>query len=197
METLKKMTDEELVIAYSKGNNQAFDMLLGRYEQKVYSYIYFIVRSNDLADDIFQETFVKAITTIRQGRYREKGKFGAWITRIAHNLIIDYFRQERIGNVLSNDEREVDLLNNIQLAENTIEHAMIEDQIRGDIRKLIKQLPVNQQEVVYLRFYKGLSFQEIAEITNVSINTSLGRMRYAILNLRKMVDKHGIALSVY
>lgn len=197
METLKKMTDEELVIAYSKGNNQAFDMLLGRYEQKVYSYIYFIVRSNDLADDIFQETFVKAITTIRQGRYREKGKFGAWITRIAHNLIIDYFRQERIGNVFSNDESEVDLLNNIQLAENTIEHAMIEDQIRGDIRKLIKQLPVNQQEVVYLRFYKGLSFQEIAEITNVSINTSLGRMRYAILNLRKMVDKHGIALSVY
>lgn len=196
METLKKMTDEELVIAYSKGNNQAFDVLLGRYEDKIYSYIYFIVHNNELAEDIFQDTFVKAIMTIRQGRYTEKGKFGAWITRIAHNLIIDFFRQERAENVVSNDEGELDLLNNIRLSEGTIENMMIADQIREDIRSLIKMLPDNQREVVHLRFYKGLSFQEIAELTHVSINTSLGRMRYAILNLRKMAEKYDVVLSL-
>ena len=196
METLKKMTDEELVIAYSKGNNQAFDVLLGRYEDKIYSYIYFIVHNNELAEDIFQDTFVKAIMTIRQGRYTEKGKFGAWITRIAHNLIIDVFRQERAQNVVSNDEGELDLLNNIRLSECTIENMMIADQIREDIRSLIKMLPDNQREVVHLRFYKGLSFQEIAELTHVSINTSLGRMRYAILNLRKMAEKYDVVLSL-
>ena len=196
METLKKMTDEELVIAYSKGNNQAFDVLLGRYEDKIYSYIYFIVHNNELAEDIFQDTFVKAIMTIRQGRYTEKGKFGAWITRIAHNLIIDFFRQERAENVVSNDEGELDLLNNICLSEGTIENMMIADQIREDIRSLIKMLPDNQREVVHLRFYKGLSFQEIAELTHVSINTSLGRMRYAILNLRKMAEKYDVVLSL-
>ena len=196
METLKKMTDEELVIAYSKGNNQAFDVLLGRYEDKIYSYIYFIVHNNELAEDIFQDSFVKAIMTIRQGRYTEKGKFGAWITRIAHNLIIDFFRQERAENVVSNDEGELDLLNNIRLSEGTIENMMIADQIREDIRSLIKMLPDNQREVVHLRFYKGLSFQEIAELTHVSINTSLGRMRYAILNLRKMAEKYDVVLSL-
>ena len=196
METLKKMTDEELVIAYSKGNNQAFDVLLGRYEDKIYSYIYFIVHNNELAEDIFQDTFVKAIMTIRQGRYTEKGKFGAWITRIAHNLIIDFFRQERAENVVSNDEGELDLLNNIRLSEGTIENMMIADLIREDIRSLIKMLPDNQREVVHLRFYKGLSFQEIAELTHVSINTSLGRMRYAILNLRKMAEKYDVVLSL-
>lgn len=196
METLKKMTDEQLVIAYSKGNNQAFDILLSRYENRLFSYIYFIVRNNELAEDIFQDTFIKAITTIRQGRYTENGKFPAWITRIAHNLIIDYFRQEKNENVVSNDDSDVDLLNNINLSEGTIENAIIEGQIRDDVRDLVKLLPDNQREVVYMRFYQNLSFKEIAEATGASINTALGRMRYAILNLRRMAEERDIVLTV-
>lgn len=196
MEILKKMTDEQLVIAYSEGNNQAFDILLSRYENRLFSYIYFIVRNNELAEDIFQDTFVKAITTIRQGRYTENGKFPAWITRIAHNLIIDYFRQEKNENMISNDESDVDLLNNINLSEGTIENSIIEGQIREDVRELVKSLPDNQREVVYMRFYQNLSFKEIAEATGVSINTALGRMRYAILNLRRMAEEKDMVLTV-
>lgn len=196
MEILKKMTDEQLVIAYSEGNNQAFDILLSRYENRLFSYIYFIVRNNELAEDIFQDTFVKAITTIRQGRYTENGKFPAWITRIAHNLIIDYFRQEKNENMISNDETDVDLLNNINLSEGTIENSIIEGQIREDVRELVKSLPDNQREVVYMRFYQNLSFKEIAEATGVSINTALGRMRYAILNLRRMAEEKDMVLTV-
>ncbi len=196
MEILSKMTDEQLVIAYSEGNNQAFDILLSRYEKRLFSYIYFIVRNNELAEDIFQDTFVKAITTIRQGRYTENGKFPAWITRIAHNLIIDYFRQEKNENVISNDDSNVDLLNNINLSEGTIENSIIQGQIRDDIRGLVKLLPDNQREVVYMRFYQNLSFKEIAEITGVSINTALGRMRYAILNLRKMAEEKELVLTL-
>lgn len=197
MKTLKKMTDEELVVLYSKGENQAFDILLSRYQNRLYSYIYFIVRNAELAEDIFQETFVKAIMNIRQGRYTENGKFPAWITRIAHNLVIDYFRQERNENVVSNDESEVDLLNNINLSEGTIETDIVNGQIRSDLRELVKLLPDNQKEVVYMRFYQDLSFKEIAEATGVSINTALGRMRYAILNLRRMAEEKDIILTVY
>lgn len=197
MKTLKKMTDEELVVLYSKGENQAFDILLSRYQNRLYSYIYFIVRNAELAEDIFQETFVKAIMNIRQGRYTENGKFPAWITRIAHNLVIDYFRQERNENVVSNDESEVDLLNNINLSEGTIETDIVNGQIRNDLRELVKLLPDNQKEVVYMRFYQDLSFKEIAEATGVSINTALGRMRYAILNLRRMAEEKDIILTVY
>ena len=129
MKNLKKMTDEELVILYSKGENQAFDTLLNRYQNRLYSYIYFIVKSTELAEDIFQETFVKAIMTIKQGRYTENGKFPAWLTRIAHNLIIDNYRQERNENVISNDDSEIDLLNNMKLSEGTIEMEIINEQI--------------------------------------------------------------------
>lgn len=196
MESIKKMTDEELVVLYSEGNNQAFDILLNRYQNRLFSYIYFIVRNTELAEDIFQETFVKAIMTIKQGRYTENGKFPAWITRIAHNLIIDYFRQEKNENVVSNDDSEVDLLNNINLSEGTIEMHIIHKQIRDDVRELIKLLPENQREVIYMRFYQNLSFKEIAEATGASINTALGRMRYAILNLRRMADEKDMVLTV-
>lgn len=196
METLRRMTDEQLVVSYSEGNNQAFDILLSRYENRLFSYIYFIVRNNELAEDIFQDTFVKAITTIRQGRYTENGKFPAWITRIAHNLIIDYFRQEKNENVVSNDDSDVDLLNNINLSERTIESEIIEGQIKDDVRELVKLLPDNQREVVYMRFYQNLSFKEIAEATGASINTALGRMRYAILNLRRMAEERDMVLTL-
>jgi len=196
MKNLKKMTDEELVILYSKGENQAFDTLLNRYQNRLYSYIYFIVKSTELAEDIFQETFVKAIMTIKQGRYTENGKFPAWLTRIAHNLIIDNYRQERNENVISNDDSEIDLLNNMKLSEGTIEMEIINEQIHDDVRHLVKQLPDNQREVIYMRFYQDLSFKEIADITGVSINTALGRMRYAILNLRRMAEEKEMILTL-
>ena len=195
MNNLKKMTDEELVILYSKGKNQAFDTLLNRYQNRLYSYIYFIVKNTELAEDIFQETFVKAIMTIKQGRYTENGKFPAWLTRIAHNLIIDNYRQERNENVVSNDSCEIDLLNDMKLSEGTIEMEIINEQIHNDVRHLIKLLPDNQREIINMRFYQDLSFKEIAETTGVSINTALGRMRYAILNLRRMAEEKEIILT--
>lgn len=197
MENLQKMTDDVLVALYSKGNNQAFDILLERYKDKLYSYIYFSVRNDELAEDIFQETFVKAIVTIQQGRYTENGKFSAWLTRIAHNLIIDLFRQERNENVVSNDETEVDLFNSIKLSDDTIETKLVNEQVLSDVRRLVDVLPDNQREVVYMRFYQDLSFKEISEITGVSINTALGRMRYALLNLRRLAEEKNIELTIY
>lgn len=197
MEDFQKMTDDALVALYSKGNNQAFDVLLERYKDKVYSYIYFSVRNDELAEDLFQETFVKAIVTIQQGRYTENGKFISWITRIAHNLVIDFFRQERNENVVSNDETEVDLFNNIKLSDDTIETQLVNNQVLSDVRRLVDFLPDNQREVVYMRFYQDLSFKEISEITGVSINTALGRMRYALMNLRRMAEEKDIELTIY
>ena len=196
MDNLETMTDEMLVALYAKGTNQAFDILLERYKDKLYSYIYFIVRNEDLAEDIFQETFVKAIVTIPQGRYTENGKFPAWLTRIAHNLVIDFFRQERNENTVSNDETEVDLFNNIKFSEETVEMRMVNDQTLKDVRRLMDMLPDNQREVVYMRYYQDLSFKEIAEITGVSINTSLGRMRYALMNLRRLAEEKDIVLTL-
>lgn len=189
-------TDETLVALYAQGNNEAFDILLNRYKDRLYAYIYYTVRNEELAEDIFQETFTKAIVTIQQGRYNENGKFPAWLTRIAHNLIIDCFRQEKQENLVSCDEEEWNLLNNIRLSEGTVESEIVNHQILSDVRRLIKHLPDEQREVVHMRFYQDLSFKEIAEMTGVSINTSLGRMRYAILNLRRMAEKYGIALTV-
>ncbi len=194
---MQKMTDDALVALYSKGNNQAFDILLERYKDKLYSYIHFSVRNDELAEDIFQETFVKAIVTIQQGRYTENGKFAAWLTRIAHNLIIDLFRQEKNENVVSNDETEADLFNNIKLSDDTIETKLVNEQVLNDVRRLVDFLPDNQREVVYMRFYQDLSFKEISEITGVSINTALGRMRYALLNLRRMAEEKNIELTIY
>ncbi len=196
MTTLKLMTDEELVCCYAQGNNAAFDILLNRHKDNVYSYIYFIVRNTELAEDIFQETFVKAIITIKQGRYTENGKFRAWISRIAHNLIIDNFRQEKNEQMISNDEFEVDLFNNQKFSDGTIEDELVKSQILADVKKLIEYLPDNQKEVLVLRYYQDLSFKEIADITGVSINTALGRMRYAILNMRRMAEEKNMILTM-
>ena len=197
MEKLRMMTDEELVVLYAKGNNNAFDILLSRYQSSIYSYINFIVHNKDLAEDIFQETFVKVIMTIKQNRYTESGKFKAWIMRIAHNLIIDNYRQERIENTISNDEVEVYLFNNMKLCDDSIEDHMVRQQALKDVRKLVEFLPENQREVLVMRYYQDLSFKEIADITGVSINTALGRMRYALLNMRRMAEENKIELSVF
>ena len=196
MNNLLSYTDDELVARYIDGNNEAFDILLKRHESKIYSYIYYIVKDDDKANDVFQETFVKAIMTIRQGRYTGNGRFLSWITRIAHNLIIDNYRQEKIENCISNEDEELDIFNRKELSEGTIEDALIQDQITCDIRRLVDALPENQREVIEMRFYRDLSFKEIADLTNVSINTALGRMRYAILNIRRMAEQYNIALTL-
>ncbi len=195
MQNLEKLSDDVLVAYYSEGNNNAFDVLLTRHQTKVYSYILQMVKDRNLADDIFQETFVKAITTIKQGRYAEAGKFSAWVCRIARNLIIDNFRQEKVEATVSTDDSNYDVLNRKDLSEDTIEDMLIDSQIQADVRRLVKQLPDSQREVLIMRYYKGLSFKEIADVTGVSINTALGRMRYAILNLRRIAKENRIALS--
>ena len=190
------LTDEMLVREYAEGNNDAFDTLLRRHQDRIYSYILRVIKNEDVANDIFQETFVKAIMTIRQGRYTENGKFPAWISRIAHNLIIDYYRQEKSENLQSVDLTEVDILNRRDLCEETIEDVIITDQNFADVKYLIEELPDLQKEVLKMRYYQGLSFKEIAELTGVSINTALGRMRYAILNLRRIAHDKDIILTI-
>ena len=190
------LTDEMLVREYAEGNNDAFDTLLRRHQDRIYSYILRVIKNEDVANDIFQETFVKAIMTIRQGRYTENGKFPAWISRIAHNLIIDYYRQETSENLQSVALTEVDILNRRDLCEETIEDVIITDQIFADVKYLIEELPDLQKEVLKMRYYQGLSFKEIAELTGVSINTALGRMRYAILNLRRIAHDKDIILTI-
>ena len=197
MVVLKTLTDIELVKLYAQGNNDAFDVLLSRHKNKVFAYIYYTVRNRDLAEDIFQETFVRVITTLKQGRYADTGKFTAWVNRIAHNLIIDHFRHERNENTISNDDcTEFDLLNNSKLCDSTVEDSIVQEQIYDDVRSLVGVLPEEQQAVVQMRYYEGLSFKEIADKTNVSINTALGRMRYALLNMRRIADEKGIVLSL-
>lgn len=197
MKQLHVDTDDMLVARYSEGDNKAFDELMARYQSKIYNYILFTVRNQEVAEDLFQETFMKAIVTIQQGRYTADGRFGAWITRIAHNLVIDAFRTERSENTISNDECEVDLLNDADLCDDNVEMQMVNDQTLADVRRLVDALPANQREVVYMRFYQDLSFKEIAEITGVSINTALGRIRYALLNMRRMAEEKDIVLQLY
>ena len=195
MQKLKKLSDDRLVSAFSDGNNLAFDILLERHKDRIFNYIYNMVKDEDLANDIFQETFVKAIMTIKQGRYNPDGKFASWISRIAHNAVIDHFRQEKSQNTISTDEADYNILNRRELAEDTIEDLIIDKSIRDDIRYLIQSLPAEQRQVLIMRYYNNLSFKEIAEKTGVSINTALGRMRYAILNLRRMASEKEIVLT--
>ncbi len=197
MENLNVFTDDMLVARYQEGDDKAFDELLARYQDKLYNYILFNVRNQELAEDVFQETFVKAIVTIQQRRYTPDGRFGAWITRIAHNLVIDSFRSDRNENTISNDDTEVDLFNDADLCDDNIEMQMVNEQTLADVRMLVDALPDNQREVVYMRYYQDLSFKEIAEITGVSINTALGRMRYALLGMRRMAEEKDIVLEMY
>lgn len=196
MKNLKDESDERLISLYVDGCNAAFDELLDRYKQSVYSYIRYLVRDDVVADDFFQETFIKAITTIKQGRYYENGKFLAWIMRIAHNLIVDHYRLEKQENVQSADSAESDVYNRKEYSASTIEDDMILHQTRQDVKRLILSLPFSQREVIFMRYYQNMSYKEIAEATKVSINTALGRMRYALMNMRKYADEKHIVLSM-
>ncbi|MCC8117788.1 MAG: sigma-70 family RNA polymerase sigma factor [Bacteroidales bacterium] len=188
-----KLTDDQLVAAYVQGDNSAFDTLLQRHQANVFSYIMHLVKDEEIANDIFQETFVKAIMTLKQSRYTSDGKFGAWLARIAHNLVIDHFRQDK--GMVSTDNQDINILNRRDLTEGTIEDAIIDAQILDDVQSLVRQLPADQRKVVEMRYYEDLSFKEIAERTGVSINTALGRMRYAILNMRRRAKEADLVLA--
>ncbi len=196
MNNLNQFADEELVKLYENGNNKAFEILLLRYKSKAYTYIYLIVRNRELAEDIFQDTFIKAISTIQQGRYIESGKFLAWINRIAHNLIIDHFRREKNENTFSADAVEYDIVNNAKLSEKSFEDTISNEQVLNDVVHLINFLPASQQKVIRMRYFEDLSFKEIAEKTDVSINTALGRMRYALLNMRRIAAERNVYLEL-
>lgn len=191
------MTDEELALSYIDGNNRAFDLLLSRNQSKLFSYILFVVRDRNTADDIFQETFVKVISKLQQRKYTTSGKFGAWIMRIAHNVIMDWYHEQRLGRIVEPtlDNDLSNMCGNEFLVGN-IENYFVNEQVMRDVRKLLNTLPAPQREVVFMRFYQQMSFKEIAETTNVSINTALGRMRYAILNLRRLAKDNNIALQL-
>jgi len=196
MKTLNQLTDDELVKLYEAGNNKAFEILLLRYKSKAYTYIYLIVHNRELAEDIFQDTFIKAIATIQQGRYVESGKFLAWVNRIAHNLIIDHFRRVKNENTFSVDAVDYDIVNNAKLSEKSFEDTISNEQVMTDIVHLIGFLPQSQQKVIRMRYFEDLSFKEIAEKTDVSINTALGRMRYALLNMRRIAAEKDLYLEI-
>lgn len=197
MKTLTKLTDKQLVNKYIEGENAAFGVLLSRHQSKVYFYILKITQDKELAEDLFQDTFIKAITSIQQGKYVENGKFLGWIYRIAHNLVIDHFRREKNINEFSADSYDYDFISNsAHLSGLSIEDIISNEQVLRDVVKLIEFLPPAQQEVVRMRYFEELSFKEIAEKTDVSINTALGRMRYALANMRKIAKEHNVHLEI-
>ena len=195
MSTLESMTDEELALSYINGNNRAFDELLSRSQEKIFSYIIYIVKDENLANDLFQETFLKAITKMQSGRYTDSGKFFWWLTRVAHNVIIDYYRAHKSRHIVEpTKDNDLSNLNSNSVMDGCRESEMANAQVLRDVKKLMEALPEQQREVVFMRYYQELSFKEIAKITGVSINTSLGRMRYALINLRKLTHQHGVNL---
>lgn len=196
METQNQVSDVELVNRFIDGDKSAMQKLIHRHRNKVYTYILLTVKSQHLAEDIFQDTFVKVIRSLSQDKYRDDGKFLPWVMRIAHNLIIDHFRRAKQLNVVSNDNYEGDLFNKRELADGTVEDNLVHEQILNDVRRLVDQLPNEQREVIIMRHYAGLSFKEIAEQTDVSINTALGRMRYALINLRRLIREKELNLSM-
>ncbi len=196
MENLNLMTEEELAIMYVDGDNKAFDLLLSRNQEKLFTYILFVVRDREMANDMFQETFFKVVSRLQQGKYIANGKFSAWLMRIAHNVIMDWYRQQRAQNIVD-APKENDLSNvGSTLLESSREGELVNNQVMEDVRRMMSHLPASQREVVFMRFYQQMSFKEIAEATGVSINTALGRMRYAILNLRRMTREHQLTLQM-
>ena len=190
-------TDEELALLYVDGDNKAFDELLARNQSKLFTYIMFVVRDQETANDIFQDTFVKVIMKLQEGKYTDSGKFSLWVTRIAHTVILDWYRQGKNEHIVEMaEDNDLTNLRSASVMDVCREEEIVSEQVMADVRRMMNALPAPQREVVYMRFYQGLSFKEIAEITGVSINTSLGRMRYAILNLRRMARLHNITLSV-
>lgn len=191
------MTNEQLALSYVNGNNQAFDLLLSRNQSKLFSYILFVVHDQDLANDIFQETFVKVITKLQERKYVDSGKFSAWIMRIAHNVIMDWYRDNRAQKIVeATEDNDLSNINSNNCLDYNIEDRYINEQVLRDVKKMMNLLPPTQREIVFMRFYQEMSFKEIAETTGVSINTALGRMRYAILNLRRMAKKSKMSLEV-
>ena len=197
MKHYESLSDEELALLYVKGDNRAFDVLLTRNQQKLYSYILFVVRDPEVANDVFQDTFVKVITKLQEGKYTDSGKFSFWLTRIAHNVIMDCYRRQKSEHIVEPTEgNDLSNLRSDSLLDTNRENEYVNMQIMNDVRHLMNTLPAPQREVVYMRFYQDLSFKEIADITGVSINTSLGRMRYALINMRRMARQHGIQLNM-
>ncbi len=192
---LNSLNDNELVQRFINGDQESLETLIVRHKSRVYSYILLIVKNQELAEDIFQETFIKVIRSLKRGKYIENGKFVSWVLRISHNLIIDHFRKEKLKGTISNDSSDVDIFNSQKFSEETIEDQMVNSQILYEVKHLVNELPEDQQQVIHMRHYMGLSFKEIAEQTDVSINTALGRMRYALINLRKLIDEKKLTLT--
>ncbi len=191
--SMLKLSDKELVDAYVAGKESALEILITRHKNKIFSTILFMVNDRELAEDIFQDTFIKVINTLKAGRYNDEGKFFPWVQRIAHNLVIDHFRKEKKMRTISPNE-DFDIFKVLKLSDNNVQDTLVKEQIEEDVRKLVTYLPDEQREVVEMRVYQDLSFKEISEMTGVSINTALGRMRYALINLRKLVEKHNVIL---
>lgn len=189
------ITDQELIGRYLTGNQSSLELLIRRHKNRVFAYILMIVKDKELAEDLFQDTFIKVINTIRSGTYKEEGKFIQWVMRISHNLIIDYFRKSKRIPIVENRD-DFDIFEKVRIPVESIEEQLITEQIHKDVKKLIDYLPKEQRDVLVMRHYGDMSFKDIAEVTNVSINTALGRMRYALINLRKLVDEKDIILSV-
>ncbi len=197
MKNLTQMTDEELALRYMDGDNQAFDLLLSRNQQKLFAYILFVVRDQDRANDLFQDAFVKIIVKLQHGRYAPTGKFGAWCMRVAHNVIMDSYREQRASHMVEmGEENDLSVLRNDSVMEGNIEENYNNDQVFTDVKRMMNHLPATQREVVFMRFYQQMSFKEIADTTNVSINTALGRMRYALINMRRMARDNGVVLEL-
>ena len=189
------VSDQKLLNCYLSGDRNAISQLIERHSRRVRDYIQMMVKDGDVADDIFQETFIKAVRVIDEGRYTDNGRFLSWILRIAHNQVIDHFRAQKQNRQLNEADAGYDGLGTLRLAERTVEDEIVCEQIAGDVRRMVELLPDEQREVVMMRYYSGLSFKEIAEQTGVSINTALGRMRYALINLRKMIKEKNLILS--
>ena len=197
MSTLKTMSDEQLALAYIDGNNRAFDELLSRNQDRVFTTIMYAVKDENLANDLFQETFLKVITKLQNGQYSDTGKFSWWLTRIAHNVVIDHFRAQKSSKIVeAPKDNDLSNLRGEAIHNQSRESELNNEQVMEDVKRLVEALPEAQRDVVNMRYFQELSFKEIAEQTNVSINTSLGRMRYALINLRKLTRQYGVNLNL-
>lgn len=196
---MQELTDQQLVALYLKGKEQAFETLLMRHKDKIYGFVYMKIRDHALSQDIFQDTFVKIVNTLRRGAYNEEGKFLPWAMRIAHNLVIDHFRKANKTRMISESSSKSDEFNIfsvLSLTDKNVEEGMMKDELEQQMVGLIDHLPESQKEIVYMRIFKDMSFKDIAYEKDISINTALGRMRYAIINLRKMIEKHNLVTEI-
>ncbi len=193
--SLSATSEKELIKSFINGNHSSLQTLIERHQNRLYSYIFLLVKDKQLADDIFQDTYVKVINTLKRGNYNDEGKFIQWVMRIAHNLVIDHFRKSKKVPTVDNSHSDFDVFDTIKFTDPSVEEQLVTDQIHTDVRKLLDYLPDEQREVLYLRCYSGMSFKDIAEQTDVSINTALGRMRYAIINMRKIIAEKKVILT--